>query len=79
MATLPTDDEKVRMVLDIFKHFGSRPGHALGAKNFTAVGAKAGLNMSDIADGIRVGGERGLFEDGPNNSVKLTDAGFAEM
>ena len=78
MATLPTDD-KLRMVLDIFEHFGIRPGQVLLPGNITAVAANKGLRMEDITRGLEVGRERGLFENGPNNSIKLTDTGFAAV
>jgi hypothetical protein len=79
MATLPTDDDKLRIVLDIFKHFGTRPGEALRPNNIVAAAANMGLRMNDVTRGLEVGGERGYFENGQNKSIKLTDTGFAAV
>lgn len=79
MAALPTPEESARRVLDIYKHFGTRPGEGLSTQNFLAVAANRGLRTNDLVDGIRYGGENGWFEDGPNGSVLLTEAGFEEI
>ena len=79
MATLPTPEENARMVLNIYKHFGTRPGEWLSTQNFLGVAANQGLHSNDLLDGLRYGGEKGWFEDGPNGSVQLTKAGFAEI
>ena len=79
MPTLPTKPESARIVLDIFKHFGTRPGEVLQQHDFGVIAASDGLRMSDVADGLEYGYEQGWFEDGPNNSIKLTEAGFAAI
>ena len=79
MATLPTPEENARRVLNIYKHFGTRPGEGLSTQNFLAVAVDQGLCNNDLLDGLRYGDEKGWFEDGPNGSVRLTEAGFAEI
>ena len=79
MAELPTPEESARMVLKIYEHFRTRPGEGLSTQNFLAVAADQGLNTNDLLDGLRYGDEKGWFENGPNGSVRLTEAGFAEI
>lgn len=79
MATLPTEDEKIRMVLDIFKHFGTRPNEVLMPGNLLAHATKNGWRSEDISDGLKKGADKGYFVDGPNGTIKLTDAGFAKV
>ncbi len=76
MATLPTDAEMARKVLDIFKHFGTRPGEVLLTNNLIAMAAKRDLRTEDLAKGLKYGYAQGWFEDGPNQTIKLTEAGF---
>ena len=79
MATLPTPEASARRVLNIYKHFGTRPGEGLLTQNFLAVAENQGLHNNDLLDGLRYGDEKGWFENGPNGSVLLTEAGFAEI
>ncbi|WP_131800282.1 hypothetical protein [Methylobacterium indicum] len=79
MATLPTPAEKGRMILDIYQHFNSKAGHALRGNNFIAVATQFNASSDDIADGLEYAYSQGWVEDGPNDSVRLTDAGFAAM
>jgi hypothetical protein len=79
MAKLPTDDEKLRMALDVFKHFGTRPGEGLMPNNLVATVAKNGWRMDDLKKGIELGYAKGFFENGPNSSIRLTDVGFAAI
>ncbi len=78
MATLPSADDKLRQVLDMYKHFGTRPGGLL-TQNFTAVAVNRGLRMTDIADGMKRGVELGYFDQGQNNSLILTEGGLAAI
>ena len=79
MATLPTPEENARRVLNIYKHFGTRPGEGLLTQNFLTVAANQGLSINDLLDGLRYGDEKGWVENGPNGFVLLTEAGFAEI
>jgi hypothetical protein len=79
MATLPSADDKLRQVLDIYQHFGTRPGEGLFTQNFMAIAAKRGLRMTDIADGMELGVKLGYFDQGQNNVLILTEAGFAAI
>jgi hypothetical protein len=79
MATISTPEENARMVLRIYKHFGTRPGEVLRPNNFIAMAAAWGLRTSDITDGLKHGASIGWFEASPNTSFRLTEAGFAAM
>ena len=79
MATLPTPEENARKVLKIYEYFGARPGEDLSTQNFLVVAENQGLSTADLLDGLRYGDKQGWFEDGPNGSVRLTEAGFAEI
>jgi len=79
MATLPTPEEKARMVLSIYKHFGTRPGEVLRGNNFLGVHSQLGLRWEDVKDGLVEAGNLGWIENGPYESIKLTAAGFAEI
>jgi hypothetical protein len=79
MATLPTNDEKLRMALDIFKHFRTHPGEALLRHNVVALVAKNGWRMDVVTKGIELGHAKGFFEDGSHKSIILTEAGFAAI
>ena len=76
---MATPEENARRVLRIYQHFGTRPGEGLSTQNFVAVAEQQGLSNEDLLDGIRYGDENGWFEDGPTGSVRLTDAGFADL
>lgn len=73
MTELPTTDEELRMVLDIFKARKLQPGEGVLIKS------QQGLRTSDIAIGLKAGMERGLFKNGPNGFIMLTEAGSAEI
>lgn len=79
MATLPTPDENGSLVLGIYAHFNSRPGHVLRANNFVAVAARRRIPMADIQSGLNYAAERGWIEKTDNGSLRLTEQGFAEM
>lgn len=79
MAALTTPEDKGHMVLKIYDHFGTRPGEVLRQGNLLAMCAQWGWSTSDIADGIEYGQSVGWFEDGPNNSLMLTETGFSEI
>lgn len=79
MAKLPTPEESARVVLQIYAHFNSRPGHVLHLRNFMAVAADRRLQENDVISGLEKGVELGWFEEAGGGSFRLTDAGFDEM
>jgi hypothetical protein len=79
MAQSTTPDEKAHMALRVFQHFGSRQGEVLRMDSFTGFAAKHGWTPEDIAEGLGYGRSAGWFVDGPNDSTKLTAAGYAEI
>jgi hypothetical protein len=74
-----TDDEKLQMALDIFRHFGINPGQGLLPHNFITVAAKNDWQHLDVIDGVKLGYAKGFFDDGPNYELKLTGDGFAAI
>lgn len=80
MATLPTPEEKGRMVLKVFEHFCIRPGEALKPQIFVSTTVNdLSIRPDDLANGLEFGMEQGWFDEGPNGTIRLTDAGFAEI
>ncbi len=73
-----TDDEKARLVLDIFRHFDTEPGEQLAAGNLLSIAAMNGWQTTDVNEGYRYGVTLGWFEDGPNGTVMLTAKGAGE-
>ena len=78
MAILPTPEENGRKILQIFSHFGSRPGHVLRANNFVAVGARLRWEMSDLQQGLEFAKDKDWIKE-KNGGFELTESGFAEM
>lgn len=74
-----TPDDKARMALVVFKHFGSRPKDTLRVDNFSTFAPRRGWNAQDLLEGLEHGKTLGWFEDGPNESTRLTQAGFAAI
>jgi hypothetical protein len=79
MAQLPTPDDLARLVLQVFEHFDRRPGEMLRANNFVAIAAKRGVRLTDLVAGIERGVELGWLEGSLEETVKLTEAGYAAM
>jgi hypothetical protein len=78
MAVLPTREENAKKILEIYRHFGSRPGHVLGVNNFVAVGARRRWEMVDLQQGLEFALQRGWIRE-KNGGFELTQDGFAEM
>ncbi|HEX8527023.1 hypothetical protein [Allosphingosinicella sp.] len=79
MAQLPTPEENGRTVLQIYAHFGSRPGEVLRSNNFVAVAARRRIPIADIQDGLEFALEAGWIEETENGSLRLTDEGYSAM
>lgn len=79
METLPTPEETGRMVLRIFGHFGKQPSEALGYSKLITMCAEWHWQTSDVADGVDYGIDAGWLERDPKGSIKLTEAGYAEI
>ena len=72
-------EDKARMALVVFKHFGSRPKDSLRADNFESFAPRRGWAPEDLIEGLEHGKALGWFEDGPNQSVRITSAGIARI
>jgi len=79
VAQLPSDDETTRMVLDIFKHFDTRPGEVLMPQNIAAVSMERRYRQEDLDGGLQIAADRGWVEYGPNGTIRLTKEGFAKV
>ena len=79
MVTLTDAKDNGELVLEIYAHFGSRPGQVLLANNFIAVAARRHIKISDLRDSIEDAVKAGWVEDGPNGSLRLTARGFEQM
>jgi len=79
MAILPTPEETGKLVLQIYAHFDSRPGHVLRANNFVAVAARRRIPVADIQRGLEYAAEMGWIQETENGSLRLTEPGFAAM
>jgi hypothetical protein len=79
MSSTNTPDEKARMALVVFKHFGLRPKETLRVDNFTSFAPRRGWDPGELMEGLEHGKTLGWFEDGPNESTRLTSAGFAAI
>jgi hypothetical protein len=78
MVVLPTKEENAHKILEIYKHFASRPGHVLQATNFVAVGERRRWDMNDLQQGLEFSIERGWIAK-RTGGFELTESGFAEM
>ena len=79
MATMPTAEKSARLILKMYKHFGSCPGECLRMNNFVTLAVERGLRIADLQEGLKYGGEKGWFEDGPNGFVRLTEGGVKNI
>ena len=79
MVAIGLNDERARMVLEAFRHFGRGLGEALLPKNILSVFIQRRWRPQDMEDGIAHGISFGWFEPGANNFIRLTTAGFAEL
>jgi hypothetical protein len=79
MATLPTEEQNGRLVLDIYSHFHSRPGDVLRANNFIAVAARRHIRMADLQSGLNYAAKMGWVEETANGSLRLTNNGYRQM
>jgi hypothetical protein len=67
------------MALVVFRHFGLRPKEALRIDSFVTFAPRRGWDPDDLIEGLEHGTTLGWFEEGPNESARLTAAGFAEI
>ena len=79
MAELPTNEESARKILEIFNRNNSRSGDTLMLGVFLAQAKNVGLDIRDLEKALEHAGMMNWIENGPNSSIRLTDAGFREM
>jgi hypothetical protein len=78
MAVVPTPEASARKILSILTKGGSQAGEGalISQLNFNFI--NAGGAAADFTAGIMFAGEQGWIEQGQNNFVLLTEAGFSE-
>lgn len=77
--SLPAPEDNARVVLDIYKHFGTPPGEVLLESNFFEIGAARNLRADDISSGLEYAYEQGWVDGQGYGAIMLTEAGFAEI
>ena len=78
MATLPTPEELARRILSIFALNNSRPDDMLMAEPAIFAFQQAGGSAAEFQAGLLYAVQNGWLEIGENDTIKLTNAGFAE-
>lgn len=78
MASLPTDDDKARLLLDVFRQLNARPGETIMKQSIMTVPVASGFRLEDRIDGLVIASNRGWIEE-RNDTIIITDAGFAEL
>jgi hypothetical protein len=78
MATLPTPEESARRILSIFALNNSRPDDVLMAEPANFAFRQAGGSAAEFQAGLEYAVQNGWLAIGENNTIKLTNAGFAE-
>lgn len=79
MAEFRTPEENGNLVLAIYAHFHSQPGHVLRANNFVAVAARRRIPIADIQNGLEYAASMKWIEQTENGSLRLTPQGFDAM
>ncbi|NIZ10980.1 hypothetical protein [Pseudooceanicola sp. HF7] len=79
MARVSSDEDKAHMVLDVFKHFGTRSGEVIMPEHAMAIAMKRDWCREDLVDGLQIATLRGWIEDGPNQTIRLTEEGFFQV
>ncbi len=76
MEARPTPSDTARMILELFKHHGIRPGEVLMVQVLIGFSVNNGLTNKELADGLRHGSEQGWWEDNGRGSFRLEGKGF---
>jgi hypothetical protein len=79
MASAPIPQESARNILAIFKVMGFRPGAVLQTDQVEMQFTVNGGSAADFSSGLQYGVDQGWFERPAAETVKLTDAGFAQL
>ena len=72
-------DHTLLLVLHVFRLHRARAGQVLLKENFIQFEAETECGLEVLHGGIKRGLDEGLFENGPTNSIRLTDLGFAKL
>jgi hypothetical protein len=76
MGTFPTSEEFARALLAIFRGHNVRPGGVLLPRQVNMQFLTYGGRADDYAAALQYAEEQGWLELGPNNTLRLTQAGF---
>jgi hypothetical protein len=75
-TAMATPEENSKLVLAMYKHFHKKPDQVLFARDFQSYVVEKSLDVEDMKSGLAYGYEQKWFEDGPNGTIRLTQAGF---
>ncbi len=76
---MTTSDENFKLVVSLYKQLHRKAGSVLFAKDIQAYAAEPSVDQEAVKSGLTYGYEQKWLEDGPNGTIKLTDAGFAQF
>ncbi len=79
MTAVATPEENAQFVLAMYKHFHKKPDQVLFARDFQSYVVEKSLDVEDMKSGLAFGYEQKWFEDGPNGTIRLTQAGFDRL
>jgi hypothetical protein len=79
MATSPTPEESARRILSIFALNNSRPDDVLMAEQANFAFRQAGGSAAEFQAGLEYAVQNGWLEISENDTIKLTNVGFAEI
>lgn len=82
MATRPTPQDARQALLDLFREYGIRSGHALpvGPIQVRLVGFKEGqFDVEELVAGVKLMIAQGEIEEKEDGGQFLTDAGYAAI
>ncbi len=81
MAELPTADDNLEVVLNIFRDRGTRPGEVLPMgvfQDYLGQNLKT-MRAADLNLGLQLGVNRGYFETTVPGFLRLTAAGYEKI
>lgn len=79
MATLPTDEDCARRVLQVCtEHFKMRAGSTIRTNNLMAYSAGHDFRTEDLNCGMAYAITQGWIESLPDDAYRLTEVGFDE-
>lgn len=76
MAHAFTTDEKARMVLAVFRHYGATTGETVRGDRFAEFAQRKGWDRNEMQTGLDEGVALGWFEASGADGARLSKPGF---